>query len=140
MKQVYGVVGPGLVEERETRRREREEAGQNDTTKEAFDIILEVLPEVKNITTSVPPQLSPLEDESGPSITTHAVSELEIPGQPDCHPPSLADRALLTASDAEVQKPTSENVLLQSGIEEGAIGITEVPSTPESNDEGSHIT
>lgn len=142
VKKVFGVVGPALVEEREKRRTEREEAGQNDMTKEDFDIVLEVLPEVEDKTASVPPQLRPLEDESGPLITTHAVSEPEFPGQPEYNLPSLAECVLLTASDAEAQKPPSENVILQSAIGEGAIPtyeIEEVPSTAESNDEGPHI-
>lgn len=140
VKNLFDVVGPALLEIREKREREKEEAEQQDMTIEQVgNHNLHLAPEVLGLDNhaSVPPQLSlhaPPNERSGPLDMTQSGLQADSQGETVHYPPiSDEEHRLPTATSAsmkaleptprvpDVPEPTSGDLILQPDIEEGDI-------------------
>lgn len=143
VEELFETVGPALVAEREKKRREREEADQQNLTMEHADDGTEVVAEDKNDSAPAPSQSS----ES--AILDHGtglpdVKKPESQGQPDDHSLAFDERPQPTATSAttEALDPTPGVSIPKTNMEEAAgtpKGIEEAPSTSDNNNEESRI-
>lgn len=136
VNKIHEDLRPALIAARKKRRRKKEEAEQQETTTEHVDNGPEGVAEDLTDTTSVPP--APLDDRSGPLVTTQSDAQSNIQGQPDYHPPICDEDPLLTATSASTKalEPTPSDPVLKPDIGEGATSSNEtgeVASTSVSN-------